>query len=119
MFFPSSGKWLLRSSARDNRFVFGVYGATKVISYLAAFDRIFGCRPPRAAGTPSLRFPGCWGEEGSVEPRGLVVLDTVADASCRRSMLHSRRNALGEFGALTPADAVDDRQWITVGGLSS
>jgi uncharacterized protein (DUF1697 family) len=43
MSFPSSGKWLLRILARDNRFVFGLYRRhMKVISYLATFDRLFG-----------------------------------------------------------------------------
>jgi uncharacterized protein (DUF1697 family) len=43
MFFPSSGKWLLKILARDNRFVFGVYRRhMKVISYLTALDRVFG-----------------------------------------------------------------------------
>jgi uncharacterized protein (DUF1697 family) len=43
MFFPSSGKWLLKILARDNRFVFGLYRRhMKVISYLGGFDRIFG-----------------------------------------------------------------------------
>ena len=41
--FPSSGKWLLKILARDNRFVFGVYRRhMKVISYLGTFDRLFG-----------------------------------------------------------------------------
>jgi hypothetical protein len=35
MSFPSSGKWLLKILARDNRFIFGVYRRyMKVISYL-------------------------------------------------------------------------------------
>ena len=43
MFFPSSGKWLLKIVARDNRFVFGVYRRhMKVIGYLGAMDRLFG-----------------------------------------------------------------------------
>jgi uncharacterized protein (DUF1697 family) len=43
MSFPSSGKWLLKILARDNRFVFGVYRRhMKVISYLGTFDRLFG-----------------------------------------------------------------------------
>jgi uncharacterized protein (DUF1697 family) len=43
MSFPSSGKWLLKILARDNRFVLGVYRRhMKVISYLGAFDRLFG-----------------------------------------------------------------------------
>jgi len=43
MSFPSSGKWLLKILARDNRFVFGVYRRhLKVISYLGTFDRLFG-----------------------------------------------------------------------------
>jgi uncharacterized protein (DUF1697 family) len=41
--FPSNGKWLLKILARDNRFVFGIYRRhMKVISYLGAFDRLFG-----------------------------------------------------------------------------
>jgi len=43
MRFPSSGKWLLKILARDNRFVFGVYRRhMKAISYLGTFDRLFG-----------------------------------------------------------------------------
>lgn len=43
MSFPSSGKWLLKILARDNRFVLGVYRRhMKVISYLGTFDRLFG-----------------------------------------------------------------------------
>jgi uncharacterized protein (DUF1697 family) len=43
MIFPSSGKWLLKILARDNRFVFGVYRRhMKVIGYLGTFDRLFG-----------------------------------------------------------------------------
>src|SRR6185503_11461989 len=41
--FPSSGKWLLKILARDNRFIFGVYRRhMKVVSYLGRLDRIFG-----------------------------------------------------------------------------
>jgi uncharacterized protein (DUF1697 family) len=40
---PSSGKWLLKIIARENRFVFGVYRRhMKVIGYLGTFDRLFG-----------------------------------------------------------------------------
>src|SRR5882672_10364210 len=43
MSFPSSGKWLLKIVARDNRFVFGLYRRhMKAISYLGTFDRLFG-----------------------------------------------------------------------------
>ena len=43
MSFPSTGKWLLRILARENRFVVGLYRRhMKVIGYLAALDRIFG-----------------------------------------------------------------------------
>jgi uncharacterized protein (DUF1697 family) len=43
MSIPSSGKWLLKILARDDRFVFGVYRRhMKVISYLGTFDRLFG-----------------------------------------------------------------------------
>mgnify|MGYP002147343014 CR=1 FL=1 len=43
MSFPSSGKWLMKLLARDDRFVFGVYRRhMKVISYLGTFDRLFG-----------------------------------------------------------------------------
>ena len=42
---PSSGKWLLKILAIDNRFVFGVYRRhMKVISYLGTLDRVFGVR---------------------------------------------------------------------------
>ena len=41
--FPSSGKWLLRILARNDRFVFGLYRRhMKVISYLGTVDRLFG-----------------------------------------------------------------------------
>ncbi len=40
---PSSGAWLVKILARDNRFVFGVYRRhMKVISYLGTLDRLFG-----------------------------------------------------------------------------
>jgi uncharacterized protein (DUF1697 family) len=43
MRFPSSGTWLLKILARDNRFVFGVYRRQmKAISYLGTLDRLFG-----------------------------------------------------------------------------
>ncbi len=43
MSFPSSGRWLLKILARDDRFVVGVYRRQmKVISYLARLDRLFG-----------------------------------------------------------------------------
>jgi uncharacterized protein (DUF1697 family) len=43
MSFPSSGKWLLRILAADDRFVLGVYRRQmKVISYLGRLDRLFG-----------------------------------------------------------------------------
>lgn len=43
MSFPSSGKWLLKILARDNRFVFGLYRRQmKAISYLGTLDRLFG-----------------------------------------------------------------------------
>jgi uncharacterized protein (DUF1697 family) len=41
--FPTSGKWLVKILARDNRFVFGVYRRhMKVIGYLGRLDRLFG-----------------------------------------------------------------------------
>jgi uncharacterized protein (DUF1697 family) len=41
--FPSSGKWLMKILATDNRFVFGVYRRhMKVIGYLGTLDRLFG-----------------------------------------------------------------------------
>ena len=41
--FPSSGKWLLKILARENRFVFGVHRRhMKVIGYLGTLDRLFG-----------------------------------------------------------------------------
>jgi hypothetical protein len=43
MFFPATGKWLLKLLTRDNRFVLGLYRRNmKVISYLGTLDRIFG-----------------------------------------------------------------------------
>lgn len=43
MSLPSSGKWLVRILARDNRFIFGLYRRNmRVLSYLGAFDRLFG-----------------------------------------------------------------------------
>jgi uncharacterized protein (DUF1697 family) len=43
MSFPSSGKWLLKIVARDNRFVFGLYRRhMKAIGYLGTLDRLFG-----------------------------------------------------------------------------
>jgi uncharacterized protein (DUF1697 family) len=43
--FPSSGRWLLRILASDNRFVVGLYRRhMKVIGYLGALDRLFGVR---------------------------------------------------------------------------
>jgi uncharacterized protein (DUF1697 family) len=41
--FPSSGRWLLKILARDDRFVFGLYRRQmKAIGYLGTLDRIFG-----------------------------------------------------------------------------
>ena len=41
--FPSTGKWLLKILARENRFVFGLYRRhMKVIGYLGQIDRLFG-----------------------------------------------------------------------------
>ena len=41
--FPSSGKWLLKILARDDRFIFGVYRRQmKAIGYLGTLDRLFG-----------------------------------------------------------------------------
>jgi uncharacterized protein (DUF1697 family) len=40
---PSSGPWLLKILARDDRFVFGLYRRQmKAIGYLGTLDRIFG-----------------------------------------------------------------------------
>jgi uncharacterized protein (DUF1697 family) len=40
---PSSGKWLVKVLARDNRFVVGLYRRhMRVISYLGTMDRLFG-----------------------------------------------------------------------------
>ena len=40
---PSSGRWLLKIIATDNRFVFGVYRRQmKAIGYLGRLDRLFG-----------------------------------------------------------------------------
>ncbi|MGH7638561.1 MAG: DUF1697 domain-containing protein [Gemmatimonadaceae bacterium] len=43
MTFPSSGKWLVRILARENRYVFGVYRRQmKTIRYLDNLDQLFG-----------------------------------------------------------------------------
>jgi len=43
MSFPSSGNWLMKVLARDNRFVFGLYRRhMKAIGYIRTLDRIFG-----------------------------------------------------------------------------
>ena len=43
MSFPSSGRWLLKILARQNRFVLGMYRRhMKVIGYLGALDRLYG-----------------------------------------------------------------------------
>jgi uncharacterized protein (DUF1697 family) len=41
--FPSSGRWLMKILARQNRFVIGMYRRhMKVIGYLGALDRLYG-----------------------------------------------------------------------------
>ena len=41
--FPSSGRWLLKILAMDNRYAIGIYRRhMKVIGYLGKFDRLFG-----------------------------------------------------------------------------
>jgi uncharacterized protein (DUF1697 family) len=41
--FPSSGRWLVKILARENRFVFGVYRRhMRVIGHLGRLDRLFG-----------------------------------------------------------------------------
>lgn len=41
--FPSSGEWLLKVLARENRFVVGLYRRQmKAIGYLGTLDRVFG-----------------------------------------------------------------------------
>jgi uncharacterized protein (DUF1697 family) len=43
MSFPSSGPWLLKLLARENRFLLGLYRRhMKVLSYLGSFDKLFG-----------------------------------------------------------------------------
>ena len=43
MSLPSSGRWLLKILARDNRFVVGLYRRhMKAIGYLGTLDRLFG-----------------------------------------------------------------------------
>ena len=43
MSFPSTGKWLVKVLARENRFVVGLYRrCMKAISYLGMLDRVFG-----------------------------------------------------------------------------
>jgi len=41
--FPTSGQWLMKILARQNRFVIGMYRRhMKVIGYLGALDRLYG-----------------------------------------------------------------------------
>lgn len=41
--FPSSGRWLVKILARENRFVVGIYRRhMKVLKYFGAVDRLFG-----------------------------------------------------------------------------
>ena len=43
MSLPSTGKWLLKILAREDRFIFGLYRRhMKVIGYLGMLDRLFG-----------------------------------------------------------------------------
>ena len=43
MSLPSTGEWLVRILAREDRFVFGLYRRhMKVISCLGTLDRLFG-----------------------------------------------------------------------------
>ena len=43
MSFPSTGRWLVRILARENRFVVGLYRRhMKVLRYLGTLDRVFG-----------------------------------------------------------------------------
>jgi uncharacterized protein (DUF1697 family) len=43
MSFPSSGTWLLKILAKDNRFILGIYRRhMKTIGYLGMLDRLFG-----------------------------------------------------------------------------
>lgn len=43
MRFPSSGQWLVKILARQNRFVIGMYRRhMKVIGYLSGLDRLYG-----------------------------------------------------------------------------
>ncbi|MGO9990392.1 MAG: DUF1697 domain-containing protein [Steroidobacteraceae bacterium] len=43
MSFPSSGRWLLKILARQNRFVLGMYRRhMKIIGYLGALDQLYG-----------------------------------------------------------------------------
>ena len=42
MSFPSSGRWLLKILARQNRFVLGMYRRhMKIIGYLGALDQLY------------------------------------------------------------------------------
>jgi uncharacterized protein (DUF1697 family) len=44
MCFPSTGTWLLKILARENRFIFGVYRRhMKAIGYLGTVDKVLGC----------------------------------------------------------------------------
>jgi hypothetical protein len=66
MSFPSSGTWLLKILARDNRFVFGVYRRhMKVIGYLGGFDRLFGVPVTTRNWKTMTAIAGLLGEEGA------------------------------------------------------
>ena len=66
MSLPSSGGWLLKILARDNRFVIGQYRRhMKVIGYLGTFDRLFGVPVTTRNWTTMTAIARVLGEEGA------------------------------------------------------
>ena len=83
---PSSGRWLLKILATDNRFVFGVYRRQmKVIGYLGTFDRLFGVPVTTRNWNTMTAIAGVLGQ-GGPDPSGLKDGKTKLPSSRRRSV---------------------------------
>jgi uncharacterized protein (DUF1697 family) len=73
MRFPSSGTWLLKILARDDRFVFGLYRRhMKVIGYLGTFDRLFGVPATTRNWNTMTAVARILGKGGAHRQRGVV-----------------------------------------------
>jgi uncharacterized protein (DUF1697 family) len=71
MVFPSSGRWLLKILARDNRFVFGLYRRhMKVISYLGTLDQTFGVPATTRNWNTIIAIARVLGKDASDRPAG-------------------------------------------------